>query len=199
MEGGTLPLRIMVILESRHILRVTIDTKCQRKSEHLDALNAACEKFRFSQVQRRGYVLEMARDLYECHNSASEVPLAVKTSAFQLHSLPIWKRSSGGGLRGAGYLRKCPPPSQKISGVTKGTVTFLTKRAKRPFWPPEFLTGGIYVGTLPPAFCRHWRGTAENPFLWLSGKGAVCHYSCREMFSASKNTKHIDKRLPKCI
>ena len=57
----------------------------------------------------------------------------------------------GGG--GAGHLRKCPPV--KNSGGQKGQNDLLTKRTKWPPWPPEPLTGGTYVGTLPPAIRRH--------------------------------------------
>ena len=74
--------KIMMILESSQFLRVAIDPVCQRRSERLGTLNAACEKFRFSEVQRRGHVLERTRGAYECHNSRLEVPHALNTGAF---------------------------------------------------------------------------------------------------------------------
>ena len=62
---------------------MAIDPVRRRRSERLGTLNAAWEKFRFSEVQRRGYVVEGARGVYECHNSALKVPHALKTSAFR--------------------------------------------------------------------------------------------------------------------
>ena len=58
----------MIILKSLHFFRVAIDPICRRSSERLGTLNAACEKFRFSEVQRCGHVLERARGVYECRS-----------------------------------------------------------------------------------------------------------------------------------
>ena len=58
-------LKVMIIFESRHILRVAIDPVRQRRSECLGTLNAACEKFLSLKAQRREFVLERARGVYE--------------------------------------------------------------------------------------------------------------------------------------
>ena len=58
---------------------------------------------------------------------------------------------SGGGLRGAGRLRKCPPGSQsKIPVVKKGKMTFLTKREKMtPLTPGTLHWGHLHRHSAP--------------------------------------------------
>ena len=61
-----------------------------------------------------------------------------------------WCLTSGGGLRGAGHLRKCPPgPQSKIMVVKKGKMTFLTKRGKMTPLTPGTLDWG-HLHRLPP-------------------------------------------------
>ena len=82
-----------------------------------------------------------------------------------------WRRIAGGG---AIYLRKYPPVNN--SGGQKGRSDLFDQKGKMIFLISEFLTGGIYVGTLPPAIRRHWqrRCAAGCCHLFLSPTARHC-------------------------